>query len=498
LDQLRKPQLRKTAIGDDMNTTKASRRDKLGPRLALISLIVISFSILAFLWSKRNIYEDFYMIPLWALFLSVYLYWGLYTSRLRGFHFALLPIALIAAIEIVWGSFYHLNTASQVTADLFPTEIRDSSGKVPLLQTKLDEKYAELFDKVRFFSDGFRALALPPNVHSEYFNTNEDGFRTRPRQPKPPGVVRIALLGGSAMFGWQAASDDATLAARLEAGLNEGRLENGPRYEIVNFGVPAGNSFVDRSIVAGYADPYQVDALLFVTGNNDLYGSVGNIDNIIDFATTWMHHNNDAAYLAQLWMTITRIFGLRVIERVHVFSFIVNDILGQRQKASWVGEFSRDSEEDGRRYVAGYFANMETIFQMAQHRGIPTLVVEQPTRPKTLYDFSKEPADPSERSDYMTFRRTTSKLTRLNTEGIAEIIDQGDKLAQKYGFRYIDGNEAFRGFEGMTRQGPTVDLRLDGPLYISGTHYTLAGAQRLANYIVRRIRGDGLLKLSHN
>jgi hypothetical protein len=483
-----------------MNTTKSSKSDRPWPRIALIFVLVVSLSTLAFLWSKRNIYEDFYTIPLWMSFLSIYLYWGAYTEKLRALHFALLPIALIAVIEIPWGVIYHLNTASKMWGDWFPGQTPSASGTAELLQTKVDEKYGELFDNGRFFSDGFRGIVLPPNAHSQYFNTNEDGFRTAPRHPKPPGVIRIALLGGSAAFGWQAVSDDATLPARIQALLNEdlSGTSSTPRYEILNFAVPAGNSFIDRSIVAGYTDRYEIDSLLFVTGNNDLYGSVENINSVIDFASTWMHHNNDAAYLAQMGMTVIRVFGLRIVERVHVFHFIVNDILGRSQKATWVGEFAPDSEQDSQRYVMGYFANMESIFLMAQRRSIPLLVVHQPTRPSTLYNFPNEPTDPTDRLAYIEVRQMSSKLTWLNTEGIPQIVDRGDKLARKYGFRYIDGNEAFRGYDGIVRQGPTVDLRPNGSLYISGTHYTLAGAQRLAEFIVRQIRDNDLLKLNRS
>jgi hypothetical protein len=480
-----------------MIITSPPKRYGVGPRLVLLLVSIVSFAALAFFWSTRNVYLDLYMIPFWAFFLSSYLYWGIYVNRLRGLHFALLPIALLAVVEIAWGSIYQLNANPELAGGLLRGGKSAQTEAVGLLQTRIDEKYTELFEDVRFFSDGFRALALPANVHNQYINTNEDGFRTKPRQAKPPGVVRIALLGGSAAFGWQSASEDATLAAQIEALLNEqGRgVSNAPRYEIVNFGVPAGNSFIDRSIVAGYTDRYEIDALLFVTGNNDLNGSFRNINAVVDFASTWMHHNNDAPYLAQLGMTIIRVFGLRVVERVHLFGFIVNDLLGVQSKTPWVGELATDPEQDARRFVEGYFSNMEFIFQMAQRRAIPLLVVEQPTLLSSLYNRSTEPTDPNDRALYARVHQTTGTVSELNTKGIAEIVDRGDRLARQYGARYVDGNEAFRGFDGVFRQGPIVDLAPDGPLFISGTHYTFAGARKLADFIVREMRDNGLLRL---
>ena len=65
-----------------------------------------------------------------------------------------------------------------------------------LRQAKVDAVYSDLFEHKTFFSDGFRAYVLPANAKTSYVTTNEDGFRARPKSPKPAGKIRLALLGG--------------------------------------------------------------------------------------------------------------------------------------------------------------------------------------------------------------------------------------------------------------------------------------------------------------
>ena len=90
--------------------------------------------------------------------------------------------------------------------------------------------------------DDFLGGELRESVHVTYLDqrlsTNAWGMRDLERQlEKPPGVFRIAVLGPSHVMGSGVADAD-TFTRLLEKELN-GSARNGPRFEVLNFGVAA-------------------------------------------------------------------------------------------------------------------------------------------------------------------------------------------------------------------------------------------------------------------
>lgn len=73
--------------------------------------------------------------------------------------------------------------------------------------------------------------------------TNSEGFRTSAAHeeyavPKPPGKLRVLLLGPSFAFGWGVNYED-TFAARLEAQLDRAGYGGTREVELINAGVPS-------------------------------------------------------------------------------------------------------------------------------------------------------------------------------------------------------------------------------------------------------------------
>lgn len=73
---------------------------------------------------------------------------------------------------------------------------------------------------------------------------NSLGFRGKETTwEKPPGVFRIACLGGSSTYGQSESCDDALWPARLEVLLNEGARADAPRVEVINGGCQGYSTF---------------------------------------------------------------------------------------------------------------------------------------------------------------------------------------------------------------------------------------------------------------
>ena len=87
----------------------------------------------------------------------------------------------------------------------------------------------------------FGLWSLPP---LERFGTDSRGYRLAEDVPeaKPPGTIRIAALGGSALFGFSVASED-SIPSQIEARL---RSRGALNVEVLNFGMPGYLSTIEQ------------------------------------------------------------------------------------------------------------------------------------------------------------------------------------------------------------------------------------------------------------
>lgn len=144
--------------------------------------------------------------------------------------------------------------------------------------------------------------SLIGNQKSNFWGINEQGFRDDDSVPlaKPKNEIRIFLLGGSTAFGQWSASNQATLASKLEARLNERiaqqkrspekyrpttlpfykpellkalalpvQLREG-QYRVINAAVPGYASGNELAQLALQILPYSPDAILVLDGYTDL------------------------------------------------------------------------------------------------------------------------------------------------------------------------------------------------------------------------------------
>ncbi len=110
----------------------------------------------------------------------------------------------------------------------------------------------------------FNAVEVDKNITFQ-LQSNDSGFRDREFRPREPGTVRVVTLGDSSTFGW-GVDPEQTFQRLLEGRLNEG---DGPRFEVLNLGIPGHNSRHGLGVLRHYALALEPDVLIFAYGAND-------------------------------------------------------------------------------------------------------------------------------------------------------------------------------------------------------------------------------------
>lgn len=91
------------------------------------------------------------------------------------------------------------------------------------------------------------------------------------QMPKPAGVYRIFLTGGSTAYGSGAPSQEQTIGSLLNDLLNKNLSKPGQRYEVFTFANPAWASTQERIAIENYLSELQPDLVISLSGNNDVF-----------------------------------------------------------------------------------------------------------------------------------------------------------------------------------------------------------------------------------
>ena len=94
---------------------------------------------------------------------------------------------------------------------------------------------------------------------------NELGLRTAPPSPKAPGEWRIAITGGSAVWGFRVLDAD-TIPAQLQDMLRRTKA----RVTVYNFGIEGARLASELALLKKFRAAYQLDQVIFYTGGNDV------------------------------------------------------------------------------------------------------------------------------------------------------------------------------------------------------------------------------------
>jgi len=116
------------------------------------------------------------------------------------------------------------------------------------------------------------SAAVPGQHHNAHINAWQMRNSADVRMPKPRGVFRIFLTGGSTAYGSGAPTQEQTIGSLLQAQLNA-RLaqKNNVEYEVFSFANPAWASTQERIAIENYLSELQPDMVISLSGNNDVF-----------------------------------------------------------------------------------------------------------------------------------------------------------------------------------------------------------------------------------
>jgi lysophospholipase L1-like esterase len=158
--------------------------------------------------------------------------------------------------------------AGSVLLTLFALEIGFRLAHVPVGTVQINRA------TVRSSANPRLRFELQPGswVRAEVeYQVNGEGLRgPEVTREKPEGVRRVAVLGDSIAFGYWVAEEDA-FPRQLEALLNEVRGD-GPRVEVLNFGVPGYNLAQEIETLRSRAFAFDPDVVVVAFCLNDLEG----------------------------------------------------------------------------------------------------------------------------------------------------------------------------------------------------------------------------------
>lgn len=334
--------------------------------------------------------------------------------------------------------------------------------------------------------DPHRIVRLNPNHDHKGVRHNRQGFRrsTDVAKEKPPGTIRIFLMGGSAAYGLHAPSpfpdfwvpNEETLDAHLERLLNE-RFRP-IRFEVINAAVMAYRVHIHWIYLNQVLLEYDPDLILFMDGHNDFY-------RVFKGVRQWtyafwhpvrVHEPSFSNAVRQVFLFASQysyaLYG--------VYSRIVKPLLQRRSvkwlmARSWADELTHLDDDLLNRYRETAQKNWAPILRqnarLLQDHGIkgvfmlqPELLLEQSKPFSAVEEHLREMEKsfrPEGHEQYITF------LKPLTIEIIRESIEGT-------GATFIDLTDPFGGMKDQA--------------YIDYCHLSGAGFRHLAHYLLPRLQ----------
>ena len=440
----------------------------------LIKLTTL-FSLLLFFFFffNRLAYQHLYF-PFFVIFINLFLLLIYRTKRTFSTYLIFSSFFLFCIIEIGYILIKPIlfdNTIAQLAKDIETKE-----------QKIINNEYGEVFMKSQFYGDGIRSLTLYSNHSSNSFTTNDLGFRGQNFQDKEK--KRIVFMGGSTAFGWQSSSNETAPAKILERKLKK----NGFDYDVISLAIPTGNSAMDLNMMVPYLLRLDPDIVVFLTGTNDLNGSVLYYSQQASNQTERLH--GKLSFNFHLYETYDniRILMLRLIS----FSTLIDDFISFINKKDFsFGEITPEDKLKQEKSKEIYLNNMNLISTFLNKLEIKTMIFHQPLSSYVLLRLSKV-RELSER-DQNFFKVSgggTDKLAKKYNVHLKN-IEEFKLNFSRFDIRYIDTTSLFDEWNGFVR-GKHFDEK--DALFISHAHLSLRGIQVVTDKIFSELFKEGFLK----
>jgi hypothetical protein len=133
-------------------------------------------------------------------------------------------------------------------------------------ELKQDSEYVFIPTTQHAFRAGSEFEGLRVGRHGFILNGSDEpeGY-----PEKPPGLVRIVMLGGSSLAGATATGNDKTIPAQLEALLNQSA--DGTRFQVLNFGMGGNYSYGELTRLVTEVAYLEPDVVILFDGYNDAH-----------------------------------------------------------------------------------------------------------------------------------------------------------------------------------------------------------------------------------
>ncbi len=257
-----------------------------------------------------------------------------------------------------------------------------------------DPNFAEmvrLVDAQEFFYEVDPELfwRLKPNLRvrgeATHIRTNSEGFRGLDlREREDPADLRLLLLGDSVTFGY-GVPEDATIGARLRAGLQAALP--GRKVEVLNAGVPGYTSLQGLHLLRRLGERVAPDVLIVSFGFNDARDMFASDQEIMD--------------VGRSTMSIRRVLYASRLYR------LLRSVLVRSPEVEGGAPVARVGPER-------YMANLAEMTAWARRHGVTPIFWEPPFQRPTLQPFG--PASFTLHDSVAVYRRGMRRVAR--SEGV--------------------------------------------------------------------------------